>query len=142
MLALEIVAGLLLLPVLLLLAVYTRRRLLARSGGTVEMSFELRTLTHGRGWVLGLGRYVGDDLLWFRVFSLSPRPRRRLSRRDLQARSTRMPSGAERRTLMGEVTVVECTSETGDVLVAMDTSAVTGFLSWLEARPPGATLPG
>jgi len=26
--------------------------------------------------------------------------------------------------------------------VALDRSAMTGFLAWLEARPPGATLPG
>lgn len=141
MLLLEIVGVALLLAVLPLFAVYLRRVVLQRTGGTTEVSLQLNTLTHGRGWVLGLGRYEGDDLLWFRVFSLSPRPRRRLSRRDLQARTSRPPEGGEKRALIGQVTVVELTSDRGDVLLALDTNAVTGFLAWLEARPPGATLP-
>jgi hypothetical protein len=36
---------------------------------------------------------------------------------------------------------MECRSSGGDVALAMSPSAVTGFLAWLEARPPGATLP-
>ena len=35
----------------------------------------MRTEHPGRGWLLGLGRYSGDALEWFRIFSLSPRPR-------------------------------------------------------------------
>jgi hypothetical protein len=140
-LALEIIVAALLVAVLPLFAVYLRRVALQRTGGTTEVSLQLKTLTHGRGWVLGLGRYEGDDLLWFRVFSLSPRPRRRLSRRELQARTSRQPRGGEKRALLGEVTVVELTGPSGDVIMALDTNAVTGFLAWLEARPPGATLP-
>lgn len=140
MLLLEIVVVTLLVAVLPLLAIYLRRVALQRTGGTTEVSLQLKTLTHGRGWVLGLGRYEGDELLWFRVFSLSPRPRRRLSRRDLQARTSRPPEGGEKRALIGEVTIVELTGPRGDVLMAVDTNALTGFLAWLEARPPGATL--
>jgi hypothetical protein len=91
--------------------------------------------------VLGVGRYAGDDLQWFRVFSLSPRPRRTLSRRDLQVRCRRQPKGPESLALLKGVEVVELVSTTGPVQIALDPSALTGFLAWLEARPPGATLP-
>ena len=36
----------------------------------------------GRGWLLGIGRYSGDQLEWFRIFSLSPRPKRSWPRGD------------------------------------------------------------
>jgi hypothetical protein len=34
--------------------------------------------------------------------------------------------------------VVECSTATGPVELAMSRSALTGFSSWLEAGPPGA----
>jgi hypothetical protein len=37
---------------------------------------------------------------------------------------------------------MECRAPEGPVELAMEAGAVTGFLAWLEARPPGATLPG
>jgi len=48
-----------------------RRRWLTRDGGTFDCSLQLAEKEHGRGWALGLARYVGDDLQWFRVFSLA-----------------------------------------------------------------------
>ena len=36
----------------------------------------VRPARAGRGWLLGLGRYSGETLEWFRIFSLSPRPKR------------------------------------------------------------------
>jgi hypothetical protein len=91
--------------------------------------------------VLGVGRYNGDDLQWFRVFSLSPRPRRTLSRRDLQVTGRRQPKGPEALALLKGVEVIELRGPGGSVEIALDPSALTGFLAWLEARPPGATLP-
>lgn len=135
------VVGMLLVLLLPVVVIALRRRLLERSGGTIELSLRLRTLTRGRGWVLGVGRFVGDDLEWYRVFSLALRPRRRLSRCDLTVTGRRDPAGGERRALLSGVVVMECASERGPVEVAMDRGAVTGFLAWLEARPPGATLP-
>ena len=124
------------------LAISLRRRVLSRSGGSIEMSLRLRHKTQGRGWVLGVGRFVGDDLQWFRVFSLSPRPRRTLSRKDLLVRTRRVPKGPESLSLLKGVDILELTSAGGPVEIALEASAMTGFLAWLEARPPGATLPG
>lgn len=141
MLTLELLLGLVVLVLVPFLAVSLRRRLLAREGGAIEVSLRLKDRRHGGGWVLGVGRYAGDDLQWFRVFSLSPRPRRTLSRRDLQVRCRRQPKGPESLALLKGVEVIELVSTTGPVQIALDPSALTGFLAWLEARPPGATLP-
>lgn len=144
MLALDALGGVLALAVVLLglvVAVAVRRRLLQRQGGTIELSLRLRTLTRGRGWVLGEGRFQGDDLCWYRVFSLAPGPRRTLSRHDLAVVQRREPVGGETLALLRGAVVMECSSAAGPVQIAMDAAAVTGFLAWLEARPPGATLP-
>ncbi|MGB8650151.1 MAG: DUF2550 domain-containing protein [Mycobacteriales bacterium] len=141
MLPAEVVLGLVLLVAVPLAAIAVRRRFLSRSGGAIEVSLRLKPRSQGRGWVLGVGRFVGDDLQWFRVFSLSPRPRRTLSRRDLQVRARRAPKGPESLALLKGVEVVELVATTGPVEIALDASAMTGFLAWLEARPPGATLP-
>ena len=129
------------LALLVLIAGLVRRAGLQRAGGTVELSLRLKRPGHGRGWVNGVGRFVGDELQWYRVFSLSPRPRRRYSRRDLQVLKRREPSGAEHRALLDGAVVMECRAGDRPVELAMSCSAVTGFLAWLEARPPGATLP-
>jgi hypothetical protein len=136
-----IVLSVVLLAVAPLLAIALRRRALQRRGGTIELSLLLKPAQPGAGWVLGIGRFVGDDLEWYRVFSLAPRPRRTLSRRDLAVCAHRPPQGPERHALLGGAVVMECRETGGIVSLAMDASAVTGFLAWLEARPPGATLP-
>ena len=61
-------AGLVVLLVLLYgLLLVVRRRVLSRHGGTFELSHRLRPGDEpGRGWLLGLGRYSGDELEWFR----------------------------------------------------------------------------
>ena len=142
MLAVEVLLALAALVVLPLLAITVRRRVLMRSGGMVEMSLRARRARHGRGWVLGLGRFAGDELLWYRVFSLAPGPRRRLPRGELTVRSSRTPVGGEALALLKGAVVLECGCPDGGVELAMDRSALTGFLAWLEAQPPGATLPG
>src|SRR6476659_737799 len=64
-------AGFVLLLVLLYgLALVVRRRTLSRHGGTFELSVRVRSTQAGRGWVLGLGRYDGERLEWFRIFSV------------------------------------------------------------------------
>jgi hypothetical protein len=126
----------------MLLAISLRRRWLSRQGGAVEMSLRLKQRTQGRGWVLGVGRFVGDELQWFRVFSLSSRPRRTLRRTSLQVRKRRLPTGTESLALIKGMEVVELTAGGAPVEIALDPSALTGLLAWLEAQPPGAALPG
>ncbi|MCW2784261.1 MAG: hypothetical protein JWP74_778 [Marmoricola sp.] len=119
-----------------------RRRLIARNGGTFELSVRSRVGENqseaGRGWVLGLGRYHGEALEWFRIFSPSPRPRRSWARAHLEITSQREPSGPEAFALYGGSRIVQCRTPAGPVELAMSPSAVTGFSAWLEAAPPGA----
>ena len=144
MLTLEVaqVVGLVLALVVLVMALLVvRRRVLSRGGGTVDLSLRLKDAPHGRGWVLGVGRFEGDVLQWYRVFSPALRPRRTLNRRDLSVVARREPVGSERLALLSGAVVMECASTAGPVQLAMAASAITGFLAWLEATPPGATLP-
>ena len=138
---LEVVALLVLFPALLVVAVMARSRALQAAGGAVELSLRLKRPGHGRGWVNGVGRFVDDELRWYRVFSLSLRPRRVLTRGELRVLHRRDPSGAEHLALMAGAVVMECCGGDGPVELAMQPSAVTGFLAWLEAGPPGSTLP-
>jgi len=131
-------AGVLLLLVLLYgIALFVRRRILARHGGTFELSHRVRPHGDGRGWVLGLGRYSGERLEWFRVFSLAPRPKRTWAREVLSYDGSREPLGVEQMSLYPDHLVIHCQTPAGEVDLAMSTASLTGFQSWLEARPPG-----
>ena len=132
------VAGVLLLLVLLYgIALVVRRRFISRHGGTFEFSVRVRSGRAGRGWVLGLGRYSGGDLEWFRIVSLHPRPRRVFRRSELEYVGRRDPGGVESYSLYSGHIIVSCRTPTGPLEVAMSPEALTGFLAWLEAAPPG-----
>ena len=141
MTAAGVAVAVVLVAVLAFASLAVRRRVLQRRGGTVELSLRLKRGSRDRGWVQGIGRFVEDDLQWYRVFSLATGPRRTLSRRDLSVQRQRPPTGQEAYSLQADTVVMECTSSRGPVELAMDASAVTGFLAWLEGRAPGATLP-
>ena len=134
---LDALLGAVVLSLLALLVLAARRRVLQRGGGTVDLALRLRSDRHGRGWSSGIGRFAGDELQVYRVLSLSPRPRRVLSRRDLDVRVRREPTGAEAPALQAGSVVLECASGSGPLSLAVDRSAVTGLLAWLEAQPPG-----
>jgi hypothetical protein len=138
----EAVAIALAVVALALAALAVRRRWLLGSSGAIDMSMRLRTGRSGRGWALGVGRYTGDDLLWFRVFALTPRPARTLSRRGLEVVAQRLPQGAESWAVQSGAVIVECRDRSGPVHLAMSAEALTGFLSWLESAPPGFAVPG
>jgi hypothetical protein len=114
-----------------------RRRVLSRNGGTFELSYRVRTSHAGRGWLLGLGRYSGESLEWFRYFSLWPRPKRTLLRSRLTYVGRRQPEGAEQMSLYPDHVVIQCSTPDGPVELAMSAASLMGFQSWLEAGPPG-----
>ena len=131
-------AGVLLVLVLFFgLGLIIRRRLLSRHGGTFELSYRVRSGRAGRGWLLGLGRYSGESLEWFRYFSLAPRPKRVLQRSRLTFAGRRDPEGAEQMSLYPDHVVISCTTPDGTVELAMSPASMVGFQSWLEAGPPG-----
>ena len=111
--------------------------MLARSGGTFELSYRARPDKAGRGWVLGLGRYSGENLEWFRIFSLSPRPKRAWDRADVEYAGQRDPAGVEALSLYADHVVVACNTLDGELELAMTPASLMGFQAWLEAMPPG-----
>ncbi len=133
-------AAVLVLVLLYGIALVVRRRWISRNGGTFEFSVHVRPQSQGRGWVLGLGRYSGDLLEWFRIFSLSPRPRRVLDRAEVSFARRRAPAGGEAMALYSGHVIAVCHTATGELEVAMSPEALTGFLAWLEAAPPGRNV--
>ncbi len=132
----------LLLVLVAFAAIVVRRLVLQRDGGTIQCALRLHSTRRGHAWALGLGRYSADGLQWFRLFSLSHRPRRTFARERLTIASRRAPHAAEAIVLPPGAIVLECRLRTfsgriREVEIAMSESAVTGFLAWLESVPPG-----
>jgi hypothetical protein len=156
-LALVVVAALIVAALLGLGAFAVRRRLIQRGGGTFDCSLRLRMpapadpdadpeadpgtapdpTAAGKGWVFGVARYNADTLEWFRVFSYSPRPRRVLARPQVEVVGRRTPEGQEELALLSGAVVLSCTHAGEPLELAMSEDALTGFLAWLEAAPPG-----
>ncbi|MFV2119809.1 DUF2550 domain-containing protein [Streptomyces sp. Act-28] len=118
-----------------------RRRLIQRSGGTFDCSLRWNAPeegdTSGKGWVYGVARYSGDQISWFRVFSYAPRPRRILERASIEVLDRRMPEGEEELALLSDSVILGCLHRGTRLELAMSEDALTGFLAWLEAAPPG-----
>lgn len=117
-----------------------RRLVLARHGGTFELSCRLRDARPGHGWVLGVGRYSGEELEWFRFFSVSPRPRKVWHRKTMEYAGRRPLEGDEALTLYADHVVVRCDTADGPIELAMSEPTLTGFQSWVESGPPGAEI--
>ena len=121
----------------LLFAFFFRARLLMLVGGTIRLQVRVSTMVPGRGWSTGIGRFAGDELRFYRMFSLSVRPKRVLNRRTMTVSRGRLPRGPERLTMPGHWVILACRTRTSLIEIAMAESTVTGFSSWLEAGPPG-----
>jgi len=137
---LDVLVGIVVLGLLGLGLLALRRRFITSRGGTFDCSLRLQGRgPHGKGWVLGIGRYNGDQLEWYRVFSYSTRPRRVFVRRALQVLDSREPTGVEVFSVLAGAVVVRCRDDAGPVELAMKPDSLTGFLSWTESAPPGTS---
>lgn len=138
-----VLVGLLVVGLLALAVLVVRRRMLQRGGGTVDCS--VRGDGGSGPWRLGVARYNGETLQWYRVFSAAPRPYLVVSRRGLVVTGRRTPNRDEVAALPADAVVVTCHDRQTDrgaaVELAMSESALTGFLAWLEAAPPGNPAP-
>ncbi|MFJ5531206.1 DUF2550 domain-containing protein [Streptomyces sp. NPDC093261] len=118
-----------------------RRRIIQRSGGTFDCSLRWNVPeepdTSGKGWGYGIARYNGDRVEWFRVFSYAPRPRRVLERSAIEVAGRRAPEGEEELALLSDAVILACHHRGTRLELAMSEDALTGFLAWLEAAPPG-----
>jgi hypothetical protein len=137
----EVIALVLVFSAAILFYLALRRWYLQRRGA-IDLSVRNRPGSGGRGWVLGVARYVGDDLVWYRVFSARPGPTRVISRATLEIVSRRIPDGSEAWAVQPGARILECNLAGRPVQLAMGEETLTGFLSWLESQPPGYTMPG
>lgn len=146
--AAEVIGLVLVLLAAVLVGLAVRRRWLARNGGTFECSMRRRpyaiddqTTTPSTGWVLGVARYGGDDLEWFRFFSLAWWPKYTFRRSEVSILEHRAPTAAEAVALYADQEVVTVATGSGEAVerrdLAMSPDSLTGMLSWLEAAPPG-----
>lgn len=149
----EIIGIALLVLALMLVWLTVRRRWLARNGGTFECSMR-RPGRSGRrpgtgnqrqqersstSWALGVARYSGENLQWFRFFSFSWRPKISYHRADIAVLDRRLPTPAESASLYVDQEIVSLGIGTAATRrhcdLAMTPDSVTGMLSWLEAAP-------
>lgn len=128
-----------LLVAVLVLAALGFSRLRALSGR--PSSFESAVRAHGvdgpSGWQAGFAVYQVDGLVWWRSWSLRPRPHRRWSR--------------ERLAVIGRTEIVDphvpdlwlvrCTHDGETFDLTMSDGAYAGLSSWLESAPPNRRYP-
>jgi hypothetical protein len=113
------------------------RRILLERRGTVECG--LRKPPSGT-WRLGVATYEADELRWYDTVGVLLSPEEVLERRTLSVASRREADPAETALLRPGMVVVTCRAgEVPETIeLAMGESALTGFLAWLEAAPPGS----
>jgi hypothetical protein len=146
--AVWIFAAVLVLIILAAAVLASRRYLLERSGGTVECG--LRCPVGSGAWRLGVLSYQHDSLSWHGALGVLLRPEYVFHRRALSVVSRRPAEPAEAVALGADRIVVEVSAEPApdasrlvpgeNVELAMTEQALTGFLAWLEASPPGSHL--
>jgi hypothetical protein len=131
-----IFAAFLIVVVLAAAGIAGRRILLDRGGGTVECGLRRA----GGTWRLGVAAYGADELRWYNGVGVLLTPEEVLSRRTLSVTSRREAGPAEAVSLGRGMVVIACQAgESPDTIeLAMGESALTGFLAWLEAAPPGS----
>ena len=137
-----VVVALVLLPLVLL---YARRRWLTGQGGLFDCAYRMRDDTPGAGWVLGVARYRGETLEWYRAFSLSFKPKVVLQRATTTYLSQRAPAGVEAIALFDESMIITLRDRVNEKIhiVSMARDEVLALMSWLESAPPGSHyLPG
>jgi hypothetical protein len=137
--AAELVGSILLLAVLALVAALVVRRVQLLRGGGVDVSLRRRVVRGGAGWHVGVGRYRGDELCWFRLTSLWPGPTVVVDRTLLEIVDRRVPTEAEVDAIPAAGVVLRCRTPARTLEIAMAPGVLTGFLAWLEATPPGRT---
>lgn len=136
----DLVGVVLLLAVLVAVAVLIVRRLQLLRGGGVDVSLRRRLGgPDGAGWHVGVGRYRGDELAWFRLVSLWPGPTVVVDRTVLEIVDRRAPTQAEVGPVPAAGVVLRCRTPARTLELAMAPGVLTGFLAWLEATPPGRT---
>jgi hypothetical protein len=145
--ATALLVSILLLLACLCLGYLAFRRVRLMRGGGVDVCLRRRPARVSRlrsrdataGWHFGVGRYRGDELAWFRLTSLRPGPTVVVDRTELEIVDRRTPENPEAYVIPQGASVLQCRIRGVDLELAMAPGVLTGFLSWVEAIPPGRT---
>jgi hypothetical protein len=113
------------------LVVVHQRRVLSSVGG-LAVAFK----RGDQRWANGVGRYAGDQFIWYRTLTLSPAAAVRLPRTELRVVSNRAWDPAQDMALRPNLSIVECDYRGERIYLGFPDSGLTGFLSWLEAAAP------
>ena len=145
--ATALLVSILLLLACLCLGYLAFRRVRLMRGGGVDVCLRRRPARVSRlrsrdataGWHFGVGRYRGDELAWFRLTSLRPGPTVVVDRTELEIVDRRIPENAEAYVIPQGASVLLCRIRGVALELAMAPGVLMGFLSWVEAIPPGRT---
>ena len=126
-----------------LVFLYLRRRWLTGQGGAFDCAMRRVGEDPTFRWYLGMGRYRGEELQWFRSFSLSLRPALRLRRGRIHASAAKEPSRADAFLLYDNscVLTVRETTSGRSYYFGVEHDVATALMSWMEAAPPGLYPP-
>ncbi len=119
------------------LGLFLRRKWLGSRSRVFDCSLRPANATPGSGWMLGVARYGGDELQWFRVFSVSLRPYRVIDRTHSQVDTTRSPDVLEAGVLDADQRIATLAGADAGVSLAFAPQEFTAFLGWMEGGLPG-----
>lgn len=119
-----------------------RRIWLLRAVASFDCAAMLDSPTPGTSWVSGVARFRGEELWWYPYFGWSFAPKLRFPRqRTVALPSYELQDSDQRRQDRLDYRVVPLSRQIGGGTsvwdLAMEPTAVTAVLSWLEAAPPG-----
>lgn len=118
-------------------AVLLYRLVTLRGGGTAAI-LRVMPQSDGAGWRHGIIRYCDNTLVFYKLTSLKPGPDSRITRQGVEVRSRRAPAGSEFDIMTEDIVIVDLVDGDGqEYEMALDSGALTAFLSWLESRPSG-----
>lgn len=121
-----------------LVAAFLYRLLILRRGGTPAL---LRVLPSpgDSGWRHGVIRYGESMFVFFKLSSLRPGPDSRIDRQGIEVEGRRSPSGTEFDIMTDDIVILCVKDGASTYEIALDSGALTAFLSWVESRPDGRT---
>lgn len=133
-----LLGGCLLIGLVVLAAVFIRRRLIARG-----MPLTVCALREpgDRRWRFGLARYGPTGFEWYKLDGISVRPARKWDRALLDIGAGQfLESGERPEILIPEAIRVDCSCRGESFEIALAQAPYTALRSWVEACPPGRNV--
>ncbi|MFC7449499.1 DUF2550 domain-containing protein [Rhodococcus daqingensis] len=124
-----------------LVAAFVYRLGVLRRGGTAAI-VRSTPAAPGQGWRHGVIRYGEEDLVFYKLSSLRPGPDSRISRQGIEVGDRRGPRDTEFDIMTDEIVILSVQDGDNGYEVALDSGALTAFLSWVESRPSGRSMRG